>query len=94
MYIKTTVLVPMDPGLARTAVVIHGCYKMNRRQPAPATTIVRTRAFAARRKAKPFTPAVTAIAMAHGNSIPPASIGAPGLVETAAHRPMIMTRTV
>ena len=83
----------MVRGLARTAVVIHGCYKMNRRQPAPATAIVRTRAFAARRKAKPFTPAVTAIAMARGSSIPPASTDAPVLAGTVVQRIMIMPAT-
>ena len=84
----------MGPGPALPAAAIHGCWTTKATQPAPATVIVRIRVSAARVKRTRFTPAVTAIAMAHGNSIPPASIGAPGLVETAAHRPMIMTRTV
>ena len=48
----------------------------------------------AKPRAKPSIPAVTAIAMDRGSSIPPASTGAPVLAETAARRTMIMPATV
>ena len=84
----------MDQVLARTAAAIHGYCKASRQQLVPATVIEAIRAPAARRNPKRSIPAATATVTEAGSSILPASIGAQGLVETAAHRPMIMIRTV
>ena len=84
----------MDLALARTAAAIHGYCKVSRRLPAPAMATEAIRAPAVRRNPKRSIPAATATVTEAGSSILPASIGAQGLVETAAHRPMIMIRTV
>ena len=78
---------------ARIAAVIHGCCKVSRRLPVPATATVRTPALAVRQNPKQSILVVTAIAMARGSSIPPASTGAPVLAGTAVQRIMIMPAT-
>ena len=83
-----------DQALARTAAAIHGCFKASSLLLAPATDTVIIAVLVAKPRAKPSIPAVTAIAMARGSSIPPASTGAQALAETAARRTMIMPATV
>ena len=78
---------------ARIAAAIHGCCKASRRLPAPAMDTVIIAVLVAKPRAKPSIPAVTAIAMARGSSIPPASTGAPVLAGTAVQRIMIMPAT-
>ena len=82
-----------DQALARTAAVIHGCCRVSRPQPAPATVTEAILALAVRRNLKRSIPADTVTAMARGNSIRPASIGVPVLAETAVQRIMIMPAT-
>ena len=79
---------------ARNAVAIHGYYRVSRPQLAPVMDTVIIAVLVAKPRAKPSIPAVTAIAMARGSSIPPASTGAQALAETAARRTMIMPATV
>ena len=78
---------------ARNAVAIHGYYRVSRPQLAPVMDTVIIAVLVAKPRAKPSIPAVTAIAMARGSSIPPASTGAQALAETAARRTMIMPAT-
>ena len=66
---------------------------MSRTQRVRGTAIGNIAVIVVRQKQKPFTPAVTAIAMARGSSIPPASTGAQALAETAARRTTITLRT-
>ena len=79
---------------ARNAVAIHGYYRVSRPQLAPVMDTVIIAVLVAKPRAKPSIPAVTAIAMARGNSIRPVSTGAQALAETAARRTMIMPATV
>ena len=79
---------------ARNAVAIHGYYRVSRPQLAPVMDTVIIAVLVAKPRAKPSIPAVTAIAMARGSSIRPASTGAQALAETAARRTMIMPATV
>ena len=79
---------------ARNAVAIHGYYRVSRPQLAPVMDTVIIAVLVAKPRAKPSIPAVTAIAMARGSSIRPASIGALVLAGTAARRTMIMPATV
>ena len=60
MCIKTTVPDLMDRGLALPAAVIHGCCKMSRSRPVPATVTEAIRALAGRPRVRPSTPAGTA----------------------------------
>ena len=83
----------MVRALARNAAVTHGYYRVSRPQLAPAMDTVIIAVPAGRPRAKPSIPAVTAIAMARGSSIPPASTGAPVLAGTAVQRIMIMPAT-
>ena len=83
----------MDRALARNVEAIHGYCKASRPPPAPATDTVIIAVLVAKPRAKPSIPAVTAIAMARGSSIPPASTGAPVLAGTAVQRIMIMPAT-
>ena len=76
----------MVRALARNAAVTHGYYRVSRPQLAPAMDTVIIAVPAGRPRAKPSIPAVTAIAMARGNSIRPVSTGAQALAETAAIR--------
>ena len=78
---------------ARNAVAIHGYYRVSRPQLAPVMDTVIIAVLVAKPRAKPSIPAVTAIAMARGSSIPPASTGAPVLAGTAGQRIMIMPAT-
>ena len=78
---------------ARNAVAIHGYYRVSRPQLAPVMDTVIIAVLVAKPRAKPSIPAVTAIAMARGSSIRPASIGAPVLAETAVQRIMTTLRT-
>ena len=78
---------------ARNAVAIHGYYRVSRPQLAPVMDTVIIAVLVAKPRAKPSIPAVTAIAMARGSSIPPASTGAPVLAETAARRTTTMPAT-
>ena len=78
---------------ARNAVAIHGYYRVSRPQLAPVMDTVIIAVLVAKPRAKPSIPAVTAIAMARGSSIRPASIGALVLAGTAARRTMIMPAT-
>ena len=83
----------MDQALARTAAAIHGCCKVSRPPPAPAMDTARILVLAAKRKAKLFTPAVTATVTEAGSSILPASTGAQALAGTAVRRTMTTLRT-
>ena len=78
---------------ARNAVAIHGYYRVSRPQLAPVMDTVIIAVLVAKPRAKPSIPAVTAIAMARGNSIRPASTGAPALAGTAVRRTMTTLRT-
>ena len=78
---------------ARNAVAIHGYYRVSRPQLAPVMDTVIIAVLVAKPRAKPSIPAVTAIAMARGSSIPPASTGAPVLAVTVVQRIMIMPAT-
>ena len=78
---------------ARIAVAIHGYYRVSRPQLAPVMDTVIIAVLVAKPRAKPSIPAVTAIAMARGNSIRPVSTGAQALAETAVQRIMIMPAT-
>ena len=60
---------------ARNAVAIHGYYRVSRPQLAPVMDTVIIAVLVAKPRAKPSIPAVTAIAMARGNSILHRSIG-------------------
>ena len=93
MCIKTTVPARMVRGLARTAAAIRGCCKVSRRLPVPAMVTEAIRAPAVRPRAKPSMQAATVIATEAGNSIRPASTGAPVLAGTAVQRIMIMPAT-
>ena len=93
MCIKTMVPARMVRGLARTAAAIRGCCKVSRRLPVPAMVTEAIRAPAVRPRAKPSMQAVTAIAMARGSSIRPASTGAQALAGTAVRRTMTTLRT-
>ena len=83
----------MVRALARNAAVTHGYYRVSRPQLAPAMDTVIIAVLAGRPRAKPSIPAVTVIAMARGNSIPPSSIGAQALVVIAVQRTMTTLRT-
>ena len=78
---------------ARNAVAIHGYYRVSGPQLAPVMDTVIIAVLVAKPRAKPSIPAVTAIAMARGNSIRPVSTGAQALAETAARRTTITLRT-
>ena len=78
---------------ARNAVAIHGYYRVSRPQLAPVMDTVIIAVLVAKPRAKPSIPAVTAIAMARGSSIPPVSTGAPVLAVTVVQRIMIMPAT-
>ena len=78
---------------ARIAAAIHGYYRVSRPQLAPVMDTVIIAVLVAKPRAKPSIPAVTAIAMARGSSIPPASTDAPVLAGTAVQRIMIMPAT-
>ena len=78
---------------ARNAVAIHGYYRVSGPQLAPVMDTVIIAVLVAKPRAKPSIPAVTAIAMARGSSIPPANTGAPVLAGTAVQRIMIMPAT-
>ena len=78
---------------ARNAVAIHGYCKASRPPPAPAMDTAITAVPAGSPRVRQSIPAVTAIAMARGSSIPPASTGAPVLAGTAVQRIMIMPAT-
>ena len=78
---------------ARIAAAIHGYYRVSRPQLAPVMDTVIIAVLVAKPRAKPSIPAVTAIAMDRGSSIPPASTGAPVLAGTAVQRIMIMPAT-
>ena len=78
---------------ARNAVAIHGYYRVSRPQLAPVMDTVIIAVLVAKPRAKPSIPAVTAIAMDRGSSIPPASTDAPVLAGTAVQRIMIMPAT-
>ena len=78
---------------ARIAAAIHGCCKASRQPPAPATVTEAIRVPAVRQNLRRSIPADTTTAMAGGNSIPPASTGAPVLAGTAVQRIMIMPVT-
>lgn len=84
----------MDRALARNAAAIHGYCKASRPRPAPAMDTVIIAVLAGRPRAKPSTPAAIVTVMEAGSSIPPASIDAPVLAETAARQTMIMPATV
>ena len=83
----------MAPALARTAAAIHGCCKMSRQPPVPAMVTGRIPAPVGKRNPRRSIPAATVIAMARGNSIRPASTGAPVLAVTVVQRIMIMPAT-
>ena len=83
----------MVPALARTAAVIHGCCKVSRPPPAPATDIAVIAVLAVRPRAKPSTPAAIVTVMARGSSIRPVSTGALVPAETAVQRTMTTLRT-
>ena len=78
---------------ARIAAAIHGCCKASRRLPAPAMATEAILVPAVRPRAKPFTPAAIVTVMEAGNSIRPASTGAPALAGTAVRRTMTTLRT-
>ena len=78
---------------ARIAAVIHGCCKVSRRLPAPAMDTVRILELAVRPRAKRSIPAAIVTVMEAGNSIRPASTGAPALAGTAVRRTMTTLRT-
>ena len=59
----------------------------------PAMATVRIIVLAVKRNPRRSIPAVTVIAMAHGSSIRPVSIGAQVPAETAVRRTMIMPAT-
>ena len=82
-----------DRVLALIAAAIHGYCRASRQPPVPVTDIAVIAVPAVRPRAKPSTPAATVIAMAHGSSIRPASIGAQALVGTAVRRTMTTLRT-
>ena len=71
---------------ARIAAAIHGCCKASRQLLVSATVTETIRAPAAKRKAKPSTPAATVIATEAGSSIQPRSTGAKPIAGTAAIR--------
>ena len=83
----------MGRALARTAAAIRGCCKVSRRLPAPAMDTVRILALAVRPRAKRSIPAAIVTVMEAGNSIRPASTGAPVLAVTVVQRIMIMPAT-
>ena len=93
MCIKTTVPARMVLGLARTAAAIHGYCKASRQRPALATATGRIPAPVGKRNPRRSILAATVTAMVHGNSIRPASIGAPALAETAVQRTTTTLRT-
>ena len=78
---------------ARIAAVIHGCCKVSRRLPVPATATVRTPALAVRQNPKQSILVVTAIAMARGNSILHRSIGVKITAGIAEQRTTTTLRT-
>ena len=82
-----------DQAPARIAAVIHGCCKVSRRLPASAMDTVRILALAVRPRAKRSIPAAIVTVMEAGNSIRPASTGAPVLAVTVVQRIMIMPAT-
>ena len=88
MCIKTTVLVRMVRGPARTAAVTHGFWNMKMMPPARETAIGNIAAPAVRPSAKPSTQPATAIDMGAGSSILPPSTGAKPIVGIAAIRIM------
>ena len=86
MCIKTTVLVRMVLGHARTAEAIHGFWTMKMMPLARETATGNIAAIAAKASAKPSMQADTTIAMARGSSIRPVSTGAKPIAGTAAIR--------
>ena len=85
--------VPTVRGLVPPAAAILGFWIMSRMQRVRETAIGNIAAIAARASAKPSTQPVTAILMEAGNSIHPASTGAPALAGTAVRRTMTTLRT-
>ena len=94
MCIKTTVLVRMVRGPARTAAVTPGCWTMSRTQRVRETATGNIAAIAARASAKPSTQPATAIPMEAGRNIPAVSTGAKPIAGTAAIRITNMPATV
>ena len=86
MCIKTTVLVRMVLGLARTAAAIHGFWTMKMMPLVRGMGTGSIAATAARASAKPSTQPVTAIPMEAGSSILHRSTGAKPIAGTAAIR--------
>ena len=86
MCIKTTVLVRMVLGHARTAEAIHGFWTMKMMPLAHETAIGNIAAIAARASVKPSMQPVTAIPMEAGRNIPAVSTGAKPIAATAATR--------
>ena len=86
MCIKTTVLVRMVLGLARTAAAIHGFWTMKMMPLARETATGNIAAIAARASAKPSMQPATAILMEAGRNIPAVSTGAKPIAGTAAIR--------
>ena len=86
MCIKTTVLVRMVRGPARTAAVTPGCWTMSRTQRVRGTAIGNIAAIAAKASARPSTQPATAILMEAGRNIPAVSTGAKPIAGTAEIR--------
>lgn len=78
---------------ARNAVAIHGYYRVSRPQLAPVMDTVIIAVLVAKPRAKPSIPAVTAIAMARGNSILHRSIGVKITAGIAEQRTTTTLRT-
>ena len=86
MCIKTTVLVRMVRGPARTAEAIHGFWTMKMMPLAHETATGSIAAIAVRASVKPSMQPVTAILMEAGRNIPAVSTGAKPIAGTAANR--------
>ena len=86
MCIKTTVLVRMVLGHARTAEAIHGFWTMKMMPLAHETATGSIAAIAVRASVKPSMQPVTAILMEAGSSILHRSTGAKPIAGTAAIR--------
>ena len=86
MCIKTTVLVRMVLGHARTAEAIHGFWTMKMMPLAHETATGSIAAIAVRASVNPSMQPVTAILMEAGSSIQPRSTGAKPIAGTAAIR--------
>ena len=82
-----------DRALARTAAAMHGCCRVSRPQPVPATGIGRIAVLVVKQNLKRSIPAATVTAMEAGNSIRPTSTGVLALVVTVVQRIMTTLRT-